>query len=366
MPHTLPGSPPSTLHADWTSAHDPARLPQARELTDAYERLTLRGTRAARLLAHVGETIDALELPVEHLPWAWDTIGQRLARGNPRLAGTAYSRARGAETEHGLPLDPDHTVDNALLFARHRALPAKELTAQRRRLTSLFEPADAHREFVLLLEDYARGGAALPAALVSQLRTSGRRAGLGDGERARDLGRVLAAARGRGIPDRVLDDADELFATAAPEDTVRQHLAGLFPDSITDGGAWLRVLATLGIDDDLATGRIVPEGGLAAWLSEYHRMYGDRWVGEGVCRQPMPGELYTLLPRIAPRIRASGATVDLTGRRYNVRERSDSSLASACRREGLTVRVVASRRRASRPAEQAPQAPVGADTGEVS
>ncbi|WP_017542846.1 hypothetical protein [Nocardiopsis prasina] len=342
MPLKLPQDPwRSTLHTDWTRAHDPANLPAALELIDAYERLTSNRTRKpSRLLDQVSKAVDNLGLPVEHLPWVWDTIGHWRARGDARQAGAAYARARRAEVEHGLTTDPHHTVENALLFARYRALSAKELTAQRRRLTALFPPEDAHREFVRLLETWAVGGAPLPGDLVSQLRASGRRAGLGEGDRAQDLGRVLAAARGRAIPDRLLDEAEEVFARAAPEAASRPGLAELFPDTASDGAPWLRLLETTGISDDLAAGRIIPEGGLTAWLSRYHRMYNSLWVGEGVRSQPLPGELYTLLPRIAPRIRESGVPVDLTGRRYKVEARTDRTLASACRREGIQVKVV--------------------------
>lgn len=346
MSTPLPQDPTlSTLHEDWARAHDPGNTGLARDLLESYERPGRGGqVRANRILDHVRESVAALGLPVGHLPWAWDTVGHRLAVHAPRQAGQAYVRARTAETEHGLAVEPRHAVENTLLFARYGALPARELAAHQRRLVALFPPPEAHREFVRLLDAWSGSGAALPADLPSLLRASTKEAGLGDGERAQVLGRVLAAARGREIPERVLREAEKLFAKTAPPASARPGLAELFPDTITDGASWLRILEVTGIHDDLAEGRIVPEGGPGAWLSRFHRMYNARWVGQGVTRQNMPDELYALLPRIAPHIRAAGAAVSLTGRRYNVQERTDHRLAEACRAEGIEVEVVPSHR----------------------
>lgn len=359
MSTPLPQDPAlSTLHEDWARTNDPGNTGLARDLLNSYERRDRGGLgRPARVLEHVRESVDSLGLPAEHLPWAWDTIGHRMAIRSPRQAGQAYARARAAETEHGLAVDPHHAVENTLLFTRHGTLPAKELAVHRRRLVALFPPPKAHREFVRLLDAWSGSGAAIPADLPALLRASIGEAGLGDEEQAEALGRVLAAARGREIPERVLSEAEELFAKFAPPASARPGLAELFPDTTTDGASWLRILESTGICDDLAEGRIVPDSGLGAWLARFHRMYSVLWQGQGTQNQNLPEELYALLPRIAPRIRAGAAPVSLVGTRYNTKsgshsqKRTDPRLEAACRAEGIEVEVVrpsASARRGSR------------------
>ncbi|MCK9869430.1 hypothetical protein MRI28_07145 [Nocardiopsis dassonvillei] len=342
----LPAHPSSsTLLLDRVRAQDPDRLQRARELLDAVEaRLALRHRARGRLMSDLAERFASSDLPEAYLPWFWDTVGHRLVEPDRKRAGSAFSRAREAEAAHALPVDPHHTVENALLFARHGALAAKESGAHRARLAALLPPREAHREFLRFLDSWTAGGAPVPAGLPSRLRASAGAAGLGRAEEARALGRVLAASGGREVPVSVLEAADRVFAEAPPSEEDRPGLAVLFPASITDGSPWLRLLETTGVAEDMVQGRLIPKGGYGAWLSRYFFMYGYRWVGQGVTEQRMPEELYALLGRIAPRIREEKAPVRLYEGRYR-HGRVDGELVRACESHGIGVDLPAGARR---------------------
>ncbi|MEU5855458.1 hypothetical protein ABZ799_09015 [Nocardiopsis dassonvillei] len=338
LPLPLPADPSSsTLLLDRARAQDPGLQRQALDLLDAVQaRLALRHRARGRLMSDLADRFASSGLPEAYLPWFWDTVGHRLAGPDRKRAGSAFTRAREAEAAHALPLDPHHTVENALLFARHGALTAKELGAHRARLAALLPPREAHREFLRFLDSWTAGGAPVPAGLPSRLRASARAAGLGTAEEARALGRVLAASGGREVPVSVLEAADRVFAEAPPSEEDRPGLAALFPASVTDGAPWLRLLETTGVAEDMAQGRLRPKGGYGAWLSRYFFMYGYRWVGQGVTRQRMPDELYALLERIAPRIREEKAPVRLYEGRYR-HGRVDGELVRACESHGIGV-----------------------------
>ncbi|KOX12507.1 hypothetical protein [Nocardiopsis sp. NRRL B-16309] len=356
----LPSNPrASALHLDWTRAYDPVREPQVRDLLDAVEKRLARRLRdPGQLLSDLSRCFTSAALPETHLPWYWDTVGHRLAVHEAKRASAAYRRAREAEDVHALPVDPGHAVDNARLFARHGALSAKELVAHQHRLTALLPTQEAHREFVGFLEAWAGGPAPIPAGLPARLRASLRSVGLGAAEESRALSRILTTTRGNDIPPRVVEAATRAFTAVAPPVGDRARLADLFPNTETDGAEWLRLLEAIGITGDLAQARIRPADGFGGWLSRYFRTYG--WVRSGrySVKNPMPEELYALLPRIAPHVIAEGAPVPLYQSKFargygHVNER----LVLACESLGITVDLPANAERPtpSRPAHVGPR-----------
>ncbi|RKS09572.1 hypothetical protein DFP74_5313 [Nocardiopsis sp. Huas11] len=349
----LPSNPiASTLHLDWTRANDPAREQQVVDLLDTVERL-LAGRLRDRgvLMAALARALTRADLPEPHLPWYWDTVGHRMAAVHEvKHAGTAYRLAREAEAVHGLPVDSGHAVDNALLFARHGALAAKELAAHQNRLTELLPPPEAHREFLRFLEAWAGGPSPIPTGLPARLRASLRSVGEGAAEESRALSRVLTATRGNDVPPRVVEAAAAAFAAVPPPESDRQRLADLFPNTESDGAEWLRLLETIGATDDLAQGRIRPADGYGPWLSRYFRTYG--WVRSGrySVKNQMPEELYALLPRIAPHIIAEGVPVPLYQSKFatgygHVNRR----LVLTCESLGITVDLPAKAERPTPP-----------------
>ncbi|GHC71013.1 hypothetical protein GCM10007079_03050 [Nocardiopsis terrae] len=352
MPLPLPADPAtSTLYLDWVRANAPECEPRALDLLDFLdERMRWSGLKPEYLQgAMVGRLRDA-GLAVEHEPWLSDTVAHRLLRFGGKHATAAYLRARELESEHGLARDPHHTVENALLFARLGLLPTSEVSAHRHRLAEHRSAEEAHREFVRFLDAWATGGGvaaaqvsyphtrasvgvAPPANLAAQIRASVKTLGLGKEasaeETSRTLGRYLAAARGNPVPDGLLKQAAEVFAKAPPAPEDRGGIAALFPTSVTDGAAWLRLLESAGIADAMADGRVRPDGGYSAWLSRFHHMYTHMWTRGCVGTQSLPDELFALLPRLAPRLRAENLPVRLFEGRYR-HNRVDSRLLIAC------------------------------------
>lgn len=196
----------SETYADWARV----RVPGAE--AGACEVLERAGRGRYRAWEKPGRFVDEAErlargLPAAHLPWFWDTIGHWMLETHRRSAARAYANARAAERAHGLPVDPGWRWANLQLFARFGALPATEIGGAPAWLAEVYEPVDAHHEFVRLLALWAASPGELPADLARRVRDSARTAGLGAEEEARVLGEVLASARGKAVPDRLLDAA---------------------------------------------------------------------------------------------------------------------------------------------------------------
>ncbi|WP_344430817.1 hypothetical protein [Streptomyces lavendulocolor] len=326
----------SETYADWARTQGPGVE------TDARDMLERAGSSRHRAWEKPGRFVDDAErlargLPAAHLPWFWDTIGHWMLETHRRSAARAYAQARAAERTHALRVDPDWRRANQLMFARFGALPASELSGAAAWLAGVLEPVDAHLEFVRLLSAWAASPGELPADLARRVRDSARAAGLGSEEEARVLGAVLASAGGKAIPDRLLDAAAGPLGDHLPADEQATALLDLFPESKNDAAAWLRLLIACGAADAAAAGRITPEGGLGDWLRRYAAGYSHRTVaGGGVTRQPMPAELFGLVSRFAPLLRANGTPVRLHEDRYRW-PHLDADLLDLCLAERIPV-----------------------------
>ncbi|MFI9048578.1 hypothetical protein [Streptomyces sp. NPDC053427] len=336
----LPVMPPadpknSTVFLEWARLHAP-------DAEDEAHRLIATVTDGlGRALNKPGRFLDELKyraakLPTAQLPWFWDTVGHRIGPWMPRHAGTAYGLARQTEEQHGLPVDEAYHRANVLLYARLGALPAKETAVHQRRLHGTLEAPVAHQEFVKFLLAFAAGGGTPAKDLHRRVQASAQAAGLGIAESAQALGDIVLASKGRPLPDGLLDGLGPVFAQVPPPAPVRQALAELFPTSVTDGAAWLRLLAATGVDDAMAEGRIVPAGGLSHWLGQFAFHYSYRGSNSGVRRQPMPDELYALVPRIAARISAENTPVSLHASRFR-HTLFDADLVDLCLANGIAV-----------------------------
>ncbi|MFZ3475042.1 hypothetical protein ACODT3_00780 [Streptomyces sp. 4.24] len=333
----LPSDPSrSEAYADWARAHDQGAEDAARGLlADVRDRIHRAYPKAGRALDELAGL--ARPLPPAHLPWYWDTVAHRLASWDTRTAGRAYTLARTAEREHDLPVDPAWRRQNVLLLARSGALPVKELSGHQTWLAGESEPIAAHEEFVRVLAAWAASPGELPADLARRIRASARAAGLDGSEEARVLARTVGAARGKAVPDTLLDAVAALLADHPQDDDVLAALLDVFPESRNDAAAWLRVLLRSGAADAAAAGRITPEGGPAAWLARYTRAYSHHRVPYGgVARQPMPEELFDLVTRFAPRLRAADTPVTLHEDRWRW-PGLDADLLDACLAEGIAV-----------------------------
>lgn len=338
VPPPLPSDPTaSALYLDWVRDNDPGAERAAEKILAAVRDALGVSYR------HPGRFLDdmkrhARHLPPAHLPWFWDTVGHRLAGIAPRHAATAYADARDAEARHGLPADQGHHLGNTLLFARAGALGAKQVRAHQVWLASVFPADRAHREFARFVAAWGGGGAAPPADLHRRVRRSAKAAGLGPEEDAQILAQALAGARGTAVPDGLLDGAAKVFAQAPPPAARRTGLAEIFPVRDTDGAAWLRMLDAAGVVDAMAAGEVRPSGGLAEWLGNFAYHYShERVAYGGILRQQMPGELFAVLPRLAPRLRAEGVPVRLHESRFPGATHFDADLVDACLAENVPV-----------------------------
>ncbi|MET9656848.1 hypothetical protein [Streptomyces sp. NPDC006510] len=325
----------SETYADWARAQAPGAEADARDV------LERAGRGRHRAWEKPGRFVDeavrlARGLPAAHLPWFWDTIGHWMLETHRRSAARAYACARAAERTHELPVDPGWRWANLQLFARFGALPATELSGAPAWLAEVFEPGDAHREFVRLLTIWTASPGELPADLARRVRDSARAAGLGADEEARVLGEVLVSARGKAVPDRLFDAALAPLTAHRPADDRAAALLDLFPESKNDAAAWLRLLLGCGAADAAASGRITPEGGLGEWLRRYATQYSHRPSGGGVCRQAMPAELFDLVARFAPLLKEDGTPVRLHEDRYQW-PHLDADLLDVCLAEGVPV-----------------------------
>ncbi|MFI6448601.1 hypothetical protein [Kitasatospora sp. NPDC050543] len=337
MVHLQPPADPksSTLYLDWLRVGSPGAEQGAQELLD------LLRTGLGRAHEKPGRFLDELKrhahrLPAAHLPWFWDTVGHRLGRQLPRLSGQAYQLARQAESAHGLPVDEGYHRANALLFAGLGVLPGKEVGAHQRRLSATLPPDEAYREFLRFVAAWSAGGAAPPADLHTRLRAAAKAAGHGPAEDTRVLGEVLGAARGRAVPDALLDGAARLFATHQPAGEVQAALVELFPSTDTDTAAWIRLLRACGAAEAMAQDTLTPESGLAGWLARLPYEYSFARHGGGIMRRQLPDELLDLLPLLAARLRREGIPVRLHETRWRDSV-LDADLADACLAAGIPV-----------------------------
>ncbi|WP_329376516.1 hypothetical protein OG625_03090 [Streptomyces sp. NBC_01351] len=330
------GAHASTTYADWVAAHDPDASGTARDLiADMRSELGRSWTKPGRFVDTMAAR--ARRLPPAHLPWFWDTVGHRLIGYGSRPGGRAYAAARAAEAEHGLPVDPGYRRANALLFAWGGAMPAKEFGAHQRFLAETLEPAAAHAALDAFLTAWAGSPADLPADLVRRVRASAKAAGHGDEEVARLVGAILSVTRKKSVPDALLTAAGPVLAARPPADPVAAGLLEVFPEGVTDGGAWLRLLIGCGATGAMESGRVVPEDGLHHWVGNFVRMYQyAAQSGGGVGRQPLPGEFLDLVGRLGPRLRAAGAPVTVHTTRHHY-QGFDADVLDACLAAGVAV-----------------------------
>lgn len=326
----------STTYADWVAAHDPDAAAAARDLTDAM------GDELNRSWTKPGAFVDAMawrarQLPAAHLPWFWDTVGHRLIGYGSRPGGRAYVAARAAEAEHGLPVDPAYRRANGLLFATGGAMPAKEFGAHQRLLADTLEPVEAYAALGAFLTAWAGSKADLPADLVRRVRASAKAAGHGDAEIARVVAAVVSVTRKKSVPDALLVAAEPLLTAHPPTEEIAAGLVDVFPESVTDGGAWLRVLIGCGATEAMEAGRIVPEGGLHHWVGHFTHMYQyAQQPRGGVGRQQLPPEFLDLVGRLGPRLRAAGEPVTAHTTRHHYKG-FDADVLDACLAAGVAV-----------------------------
>jgi hypothetical protein len=201
--------------------------------------------------------------------------------------------------------------------ARERAaagrFPAKDVAAHVRWLREQLSAREAFAEFGDFAVARARGGAAPAPDLPRRLRTLGKAAKHDPSEDVRVMAEVLAHESARQASDGFFDAAVKPFAAVRTDPQRADHallkrLTELFPEGATDGAAWLRLLQSSGAVEAMAHGWVLPDGGVADWLSTFTKQYNYvRASGGGVTKQCLPPELLDIVGALASRLRPEGA-----------------------------------------------------------
>ncbi|CAL9584837.1 hypothetical protein SUDANB121_05134 [Nocardiopsis dassonvillei] len=332
-------------YPEWALVHDPDRRVRALALVRPME-------KAARLAAtRPGPAADefariAAEVPIPHLPAFWEQAGRSfLAAGNARTAAVMFGRAREAEQVYSLPVDEATRRESFLEFAFAGALTVKALTAHAAELSGRYAAERAYTEFRELAVRRTLGGLPPWTGLLKQMRSLARAAGIDQAGQERELLReLLSVPATSSAPEGFWKAARASLVALGREDTeVARALLGMFVDArgYEDTGFhswWLELLSDAGSVDLLADPAQAVPGGAAGWLS---RMIGHTrgW------HRALPSGFLDLTVRIADRLRADGAPVDIAGSRASYSANIPADLLDLCLELGVPVVCQAGRRR---------------------
>src|SRR6266536_102188 len=278
----------------WVLVNDPARAGQALAVVKDMERAAhLARTKPG----HAKDRYEALarRLPPAHLPSSWEQAGRAfLSTDRRRYAGMMFEKAREAERVYALATDQADRREAFLEFALAGALPAKSLASTPADLRRHHSPEEAYEAFLELALARARGGLPPWTQLPEQAR-----------------GLVLQAGRDPATEEERL--LGELLALPS----TRWASAGFWRDSrapllhMAKGSAAVRG-APLILLPERVPRESAPLQGAAAWLARFLERRRRRWWR----RRPPPAQLFELIGRMAPRLRADDRPLILTPRRW--------------------------------------------------
>lgn len=160
-------------------------------------------------------------------------------------------------------------------------------------------------------------------------------------EQSRALARVLAASRGSAIPPALFKGAAKVFAKTPPPQEYLAAFWELFPPgrwAKDNGGTWLHMLNACGAVEALVRNHVTPTGGVAGWFQRFVSLHKFISSGRGVTAQPMPAELYDILPSLAPRLRAENQPINTWSSQMG-HVKLDAELLSACLAHDIPVQL---------------------------
>ncbi len=307
----------------WVLVNDPARAGQALAVVKDMERAAhLARTKPG----HAKDRYEALarRLPPAHLPSFWEQAGRAfLSTDRRRYAGMMFEKAREAERVYALATDQADRREAFLEFALAGALPAKSLASTPADLRRHHSPEEAYEAFLELALARARGGLPPWTQLPEQARGLVLQAGRDPAtEEERLLGELLALPSTRWASAGFWRDSRApLLHMAKGSAAVRGALLNLLPEPDSEGdfdGWWLDLLDETGALDALilpaerVPRESAPLQGAAAWLARFLERPRRRWWR----RRPPPAQLFELIGRMAPRLRADDRPLILTPRRW--------------------------------------------------
>ncbi|WP_344235994.1 DNA-binding protein [Actinocorallia libanotica] len=297
---------------EWVLVHHPADGQHALALVPELERIAQRAkSKPKAALTAFQELAGRLASSLPHLlPTFYERVAREfLAVENLTIAAQVFTRARTAETEHGLPIDEERTDAVFLEFALAGALQIKTLSAYAADLSQRVPADEALRRFTRLCVRRTAGGVAPSSRMATDLRRLAKAAG----EDAKavehaylaevlDLPATARAAEGWWKAHR-----QALVSLAKERPEVCGKLLNLVPQDPEYGSRlpvlWLEMLEESGAtavlcDPDGAPEEARPEDGSAGWLKRFH------WFCARKKRGAYLPFLYPLVERMAGRLKA--------------------------------------------------------------
>ncbi|MEY9930567.1 hypothetical protein ABH926_005214 [Catenulispora sp. GP43] len=307
---------------EWVLVHHPEDGHQALALLPELERAAkqVKSRPKAALQAYQG-IADRLAAALPHfLPTYFEQVGRVfLGAENVTYASQMFTKARRAESTHGLELDEDRLDEVFLEFALAGALPAKALVDYGKALAARVSPGEALHRYTRLCSRRTAGGLTPSAQLATELRRLAKAAGADAAavEREYLAGLLTLPATLRAPEGWWKSHRAAIVSLLRQDPELRRALLDVMPggDEADLPGLWLAILTDGGaIDalyDDAPQDAVRPEDGAAGWLKRFQSMRSG-WRARG--RMP---ELYTFVERCQARLReeltASGQTLNAPG-----------------------------------------------------
>ncbi|WP_106400168.1 DNA-binding protein [Actinocorallia populi] len=302
---------------EWVLVHHPEDGHHALALVPELERIARRAkSKPKAALVAFQELAAKLASSVPHLlPTFYERVAREfLAVENPTYAAQMFTRARSAETEHGLPIDEDRLDAVFLEFALAGALQVKTLSAYAAALSERVPADEALRRFIRLCVRRTAGGVPPSARMATDLRRLAKAAS-GDVQEVEhaylvevlSLPTTIRAAAGWWKTHR-----QALVSLARERPEIRGKLLSLIPDDPEHSGEmpvmWLEILEEAGAiaalcDPDSAPEAARSEDGSVGWLKRMHAFLVRRRRGAH-----LPA-LYPLVERMADRLKAELAAI---------------------------------------------------------
>ncbi len=297
----------------WALVHDPANGHHALALVKDIERLVrIAKSRIGPARDGFVELGERLARSVPHfLPTFYEEAARAfLAADSPTYAASMFGKARDAERAFALKIDEDRQHTVFLEFALAGALTAKALSAYARDLAARADAATAYERFRRLCVERTLGGMPPYASMHTDLRRLAKAAKLGQDEEEALLRVLLTATSIVRAPGGFWTAYRAVLVSVARQDpAVRGQLLTMFPGNCPDA-TWLEILdesgATAALTGPAGAGPAEAESpdGPAGWLTRFDR-HRSGWRRERLAAHS------ELVARMAPRLKADGAPVDL-------------------------------------------------------
>ncbi|GAA3755069.1 DNA-binding protein [Plantactinospora mayteni] len=310
---------------EWVLVHHPDDGREALAIVPETKRIAQQARSKPKLAVEAYHALAGrLARSVPHfLPTFYEQAGRVfLDLDEETWAGQMFNRARKAEAEHGLTVDPDRLDGVYLEFALAGALSATTLAGYAKDLAARLPADQALDRFCQLCVRSVAAGlvpAAQTSTTVRRLVRAAAKAGDAAGAEERERAYLIELI---GLPATLKATAwwkahlPELVKLAGHDRSVRGTLLNLMPRDDYDGDVipqWLDILVQTGAAEGLVDGALPaserPADGSSGWL---RRLLESRHASSYRTPRRLPA-LYELVTGMAGRLRAelaeSGATV---------------------------------------------------------